>query len=318
VKRLAGTIALLLALVGAESAPAATEVGSRCEGDTLLVAGIEGIVFPLATDASGALPTSSPISGVATQWSVRSGSTDTWVQRLKILRADTEAGNAQIVGEAPPQPVTKGSGPFPIRIPVQAGDRFGLNRPGGGALACNTGSPGDRVGETLGNGQPGQSEPFFPSTGYQLPLVVTIEPDIDGDGYGDETQEPCPNVITVQVPCPPVTFEQNVEAKKRAILVQAEVSSQASVQVFGRIGWQVRPSGDRDRRLIVGLNGGPACTVLPDRSATFRLPLGKAVKRRLGRLDASQSLRAKLTVRVIDLAGRVTTQRIRLRLPGRG
>jgi hypothetical protein len=58
----------------------------------------------------------------------------------------------------------------------------------------------DVVGSTLKNVQPGQSEPFFRSTGRQLPLSVTVEPDADGDDYGDESQEPCPEAITVQVP----------------------------------------------------------------------------------------------------------------------
>ncbi|HEU4392607.1 MAG TPA: hypothetical protein VFR04_03100 [Solirubrobacterales bacterium] len=323
-RRLAGTVGLLLALIGASSAPAAVEVGSDCESNALLVAGIEEIVFPLTTASPTTLPTSIPVNGIATRWTVRSGSTNTFYQRLKVLRTAT-GDTVQVVAEAPSQPVVKGSASFPIRIPVQAGDRFGLSGVGGGVIACVTGAAGDVVGATARNGQPGQSESFARLTGSQLALSVAVEPDADGDGYGDETQDGCPEAVAIQATCPRVTVVPKSTVKERAILVQVKVSSEASVQVFGQVSWKVRPrpaqgtmSRPRDHGLTVGLSAGGARTVLPSPDATFRLPLGRAVKRRLGRLDSSQALRARLTARITDLAGRVLEQQFRVRLPGRG
>jgi hypothetical protein len=236
---------------------------------------------------------------------------------LKVLRTIPGTNTVQAVAEAGPETVSKGSGPFPIRIPVLAGDRFGLNSPEGGAFACSS-VPGDEIGSTLRNPQPGESEPYFRSDEYQVALSVTVEADRDGDGYGDETQEPCPEAITIQVPCPVVTSKQRAELKKRAILVHSEVSSQASVQVFGQVAWQVRAKHDRNHRLILALDGGSARVISAGREATFRVPLSKPVMRRLGGIGPTQALRAKLTVEVTDLAGRVTRGQIRLRLPGRG
>jgi hypothetical protein len=316
---------LVLALMGVSNASAATEVGSQCESNSLLIVGIEGIVFPLTAASPNALPTSSPINGIATSWTVRSGSTDTWEQRLKVVRMTPRTNTVQVVAETPPHSIAKGSGPLPIRIPVQAGDRFGLNRPGGGALACMTGSTGDTVGATLRNGQPGESEEFFSETGYQPALSVTVEPDRDGDGFGDETQDGCSEVASLQIPCPQVTLAPKLTVKKRAILVSVRVSSEASVQVFGQVSWKVQAklgqgtaNRSSDRGLTVGLSAGNARTVLASGEAAFRLPLGKAVMRRLGRLGPNQALRAKLTARVTDLAGRVTEPRFQVRLRGRG
>lgn len=325
-RRLAGAVTLMLALMGVGSASAATEVGSQCESDSLLIVGIEGIVFPLAAASPSALPTSSPINGIATSWTVRSGSTDTWNQRLKVVRVIPKTSIVQVVDETPPHPIAKGSGgPFPIRIPVQAGDRFGLNRPGGGALTCTTGSTGDTVGATQRNGQPGEGEEFFPGSGYQPALSVTVEPDADGDGFGDETQDGCSEVALLQIPCPQVTLAPKPNVKERAILVGMRASSEASIQVFGQVSWKVRPKSAQeaanrssDQGLTVGLSAGKARTVLPGKEATFRLPLGKAVMRRLGRLEPNQALRARLTARVTDLAGRVTDWRFQARLRGRG
>lgn len=310
-----GLIALLLFLGGGGSAGAAVEVGSHCDANVIYVPGIEGTIFPLAAPSPGDLATSSPINGVATSWTV--GSSDNFNQRLKVLRTFPATDTVQAVAEAGPELVTKSSGPFPIRIPVLAGDRFGLNSPQGGALACSAG-PGNVIGTTVRNPQPGESEPYFSDEGYQVAVSVTVEPDLDGDGYGDETQEPCPEAIDIQVPCPAVAFQQRAELKDRAILLYLNVSSQASAQVFGQVAWQVRASDHRNHRLIVALNGGRIRTIPPRREATFRLPLSQPVIKRLGRLKPTQALRAKLTAEVTDLAGRVIRHRIRVRLPGRG
>lgn len=263
---------LLFALAGAQGADAATEVGSHCEANTILIPGIEGTAFSLANASPGSLPTSSPINGVTTSWKVWSGSTDKFQQRLKVLRTAPGTNTVEAVAEAGPESVSKGSGPFPIRIPVLAGDRFGLNSPEGGVLVCSADSE-SLIGTTVGNPQPGESETYFSSKGSQVALSVVVEPDLDGDGFGDETQEPCPALITRQV----------------------------------------RADKGRNHRLIVGLSGGPIRTVKPDVAATFRLPLGRTVKRRLNRLKPAQYLRARMTARVTDLAGRVTERPLRLR-----
>jgi hypothetical protein len=49
----------------------------------------------------------------------------------------------------------------------------------------------------------------------------------------------------------------------------------------------------------------------------FRVPLSKLILRRLSRITPQQSLRALMTVRSTDIAGKVTDQRRRLRLKGR-
>jgi hypothetical protein len=320
VKRLAGMLCLMFTLLAGGTASAATEVGSKCEAGSLLIVGHEGMVFPLEYGSSGALPVSTPVSGVATSWTSRSKSTDAFSQRLKVLRLAPDGSTVGVTAETETQEVKKGSGPFPIRIPVQAGDRFGLNSPNGGAVTCQTGNPNDVLGTTLTDAQPGQNEEFFPVTGSQLALSVTVEPDTDSDGYGDETQDGCPEVATVQLPCPRVEVTSKATVKERAILVQVAVSSPASVQVFGQVSWKVRQTrgadAPRDRGLTVGLSAGPTRVV--QSTAVFRVPLGKSVKRRLGRLGPRQALRVKLNARVTDLAGRITERPFRVRLPGRG
>jgi hypothetical protein len=114
---------------------------------------------------------------------------------------------------------------------------------------------------------------------------------------------------------------------KRAILVSVRVSSPARVMVYGQVGWNYRPRPHRrggtakgaaakKRRLIVGLDGGEK-DVFAGRRARFAVRLPGLVLRRLNRLGPNQSVRAKLTIRTTDLAGRIKHHRLRVKLRGR-
>jgi hypothetical protein len=158
------------------------------------------------------------------------------------------------------------------------------------------------------------------------PMVATVEPDRDKDGYGDETQDGCPWNAALQTECPPVTPKvDSIAPKEKAILIGVEVSSQAQVQVFGQVSWQVRQKAGQGagrarrggRGLTVGLSAGAARTVLPGMVASFRVPLTKALLRRLGRLAPRQALKAQITIRTTDLAGRENDRVLTVKLRGR-
>jgi hypothetical protein len=314
------TIVTATMSLGASNAFAATEVGNRCEANSSVIAGFEGILFPLGDGTSGALPASVPIPGIATQWTARKQGLDSFFERLKVLRLTSEPEKVAIVAESPREEVSHGHGTFSIRIPVQVGDRFGLNGPLG-ALACPPVAPGEIAGLTTANGSPGSTERFSEYVGGQAAVSVIVEPDADGDGYGDETQDKCPTNAALQAKCPPVVAKSEAEAKRKSIVVEVGVSSEALIDVYGQVGWGYKPSpklktaGAKPTRLIVGLSG-PKKTVLPGKRVPFRVPLPKSVLRRLGKLTPKQSLTAKLTVSCTDLAGRVKHQRLDLKLKG--
>ena len=98
--------------------------------------------------------------------------------------------------------------------------------------------------------------------------MATVEDDRDGDGYGDETQDKCPTNPALQTECPPVVAKSKAEAKRKSIVVEVGVSSEALIDVYGQVGWGFKPNpklktaGAKPTRLIVGLSG-PRKTVLP-------------------------------------------------------
>lgn len=155
-------------------------------------------------------------------------------------------------------------------------------------------------------------------TDRQATVSLAGEPDRDGDGYGDETEDGCPWNAAVQVECPPVTVKvRSTAVTRRAIVIELGVSSEARVQAFGQVSWQVSEGHGRKHGLAVGLSAGEPRTVLPGTVASFRVPLTKAVLRRLGRISPRKALRARMSIRVTDLAGRENDRVLTVKLHGR-
>jgi hypothetical protein len=122
---------------------------------------------------------------------------------------------------------------FSVRTPVQAGDRIGLRIPGAtpGCLS-NTNLPGDHIGVAV-DAPIGSPTPFAAPSGYRFNVAAVVEPDADGDGFGDETQDQCPGNASAHGACPvpettitkaPKTVKTN---KKQVTVTFAFKSSEA-------------------------------------------------------------------------------------------
>jgi hypothetical protein len=140
----------------------------------------------------------SPISGVVVSWAVRGGSGPL---TLRILTGNR--GGASSETRTPP---TAGTESFLTRLGIAAGDRVGVDLPTGFVSQIGvrqpTGTAIDSWAPSLGS-QTRAPNSSFPD--YELLLNATIEPDADGDGFGDETQDACPTNGTTQGACPSTT-----------------------------------------------------------------------------------------------------------------
>lgn len=317
-------IVLALSAIGAANASAATEFGSDCAANASQP---NYTLVGLAKAPGSTLPLTAPNAGVLTAWTVRVDPSafveESDQLKLDVFRSQTNASKLQNIGESSEEKVVHGINSFKTRIPVQAGDRLGLYGPNSpGTLGCNTGVDGDEMGGLHGATPLGSVNVFPPSPKFQVPVSATLEPDADGDGYGDETQDGCPKSAAYHEACPTVTFSSHAAAKKRSIVVRVGVSSEALIDVYGQVGWGYEPSpklktaGSKLTRLIISLSG-PKKTVLPGKQVPFRVPLRKAVLRRLGKLTPKESLTAKLTVSCTDLAGHIKHRRLDVTLRGR-
>src|SRR5262245_13520566 len=198
VRRVSGA-ALLAALALVAPALAATTVGSslRARAD---------YSTSCRSDSGCTLLGSAAVArpGVVVRWRLRTATRG--VVRLRVLRAGAGVSS----GEA--ERLTRRHAPgrdtsyvFTTRQPVEAGDELALDvgpgaaavlhrRPGGGAVTVF--APAIPDGALGGAGTA--------VSGAELLLSADVEPDADGDGFGDETQDNCPSIANDQTsnPCP--------------------------------------------------------------------------------------------------------------------
>jgi hypothetical protein len=301
--------AFAILLLGATSASAATQAGNNCTGNEVAE---NYTLYGLANGGGNPLPATIPAAGVVTKWTFNVEPIPPGLvsQRLKILRS--VGGNQYLaVGESALSPISGGLNTFSTRISVQAGDLIGTS----GALEgfpftfyCQTGNPGDRLGVIVGNPPVGSTSPQAEEApGLQVPVTVFVEPDADNDGFGDETQDACPQSAAFQTPCPPVALSTSSQVTKGSVTIIVTSSTAAPVTVKGvaRLG-----KGKKAK-----MNGGTQ-NLLPGTLNKYRLFFTKGLKNKLKELTPQQKVTLKVTVTGTSVSGAVTTKTLKVKLKG--
>jgi hypothetical protein len=154
-----------------------------------------GFITPLQAlqrSAAGTVPAVTR-AGVLTRFRLRSDPTGAYTH-LQVLRPDPTGGTYTIVAETGPvRPPDTGVATLDARLPVGPGDRLGARTDvldGGRGL----GTVVRRAQDVLDFQQPGPllGDQWIPGTGetdaYRLLVQADVEPDADGDGKGDVSQ----------------------------------------------------------------------------------------------------------------------------------
>jgi hypothetical protein len=315
---LAGIVAIvgvaMCALLGAASAFGAQQMGDPC---TATETSNAPTAIVLNNNMSGAaLPVDAPpeAAAVITKWKVDApaGLGAVAEQLLAFKQVEEEAD--QLVGESSLESVVGGAAnEFTTRIPIPEYGHIGLRGPNG-ALLCS--APMHLAGTVSEPWAVGEMRRFIISVGIGVPVIATLEPDRDHDGYGDETQDGCPAEPLIHTACPFVRLMPGAKVYRRGILVEVSTGDPTKVEVSGQVAWGYRPKpGGPNKRLIVGLSGD-AQEVGQNATVPFWLPLPKSVQRRLGKLTSKEKLKATLTIVATDIVGHQTTREMSLRLPG--
>jgi hypothetical protein len=151
----------------------------------------------------------SPISGVVVGWRIKTGG-GAFNARPRIVSNNTGVA----VGDTVPVPSAAATYQFPARLPIQVGQVVGVDvsglSPGSSAQITFSGLNAgtfNRWDIALGAGDMGT--PTMTNSNIELLVNADVEPDADGDGYGDVTQDACPDVASRHLePChdpPPTT-----------------------------------------------------------------------------------------------------------------
>jgi hypothetical protein len=209
---------------------------------------------------------------------------------------------------------------------IAAGDRLGLGftktsyafnfLAGGAPRLCRS---------RLGADHPVDTAASY-DTNCQAEVLIsgTVEPDADGDGFGDETQDGCPSNAAIQGDCPvppqvrdthaptaklggPRT--QDVVAKRR-VVVYVTSNEAARLSASGAISL---PGASRVLKLRSAVKSVGAQT-----RTRLELKLGRKVVRRIRRaLRRGAKLRARVTVTARDAAGNAASARRTIRIKHR-
>jgi hypothetical protein len=298
--------ALSISLLGAAGASAATEFGDTCNGNEPTETPVT--LFELSA-SNNPLPPAAPVSGVLTRFKVNlSPEAPAFPVSLKVLR-QTGPNTVQIVGEANGN-VAGGPNNLSARIPVQTGDRLGFFSPSTfGAVICKEEGGTGVLGGYEGGGSPGASATFvsIPVTEARVPLSAVIEPDADNDGFGDETQDGCPQSATTQTACPPVALSTSKQVRKGSVTIIVTSSTAAPVTVKG-----VAKLGKGKK---AKLNGGTQ-SLVPGALGKFTLFFTKPLKKKLKELPPKRSVRLNVTVSGTSVSGVVSTKTLKVKLKG--
>jgi hypothetical protein len=301
---------LAISLLGTAGASAATQAGNNC---TVNKAEENLTLYGLANGPGNPLPATIPVSGVITKWTFNGPpglEPGIFTQTLKILRR--VGGNQfQVIGESAPSPISGGLNTFSTRVPVLAGDIIGSVGFVEGftvSFYCQTGNSGDRLGVINGNPSLGSTaSQTEEGAGYQIPATVFVEPDADNDGFGDETQDACPQSAAFQTPCPPVALSTSTQVKKNSVTILVTSSAAAPVTVKG-----VAKLGKGKK---AKLNGGTQ-NLLPGTINKYRLFFTKGLKNKLKDLSPQKKVTLKVTVSGTSVSGAVTTNTLKVKLRG--
>ena len=157
-----------------------------------------------------------PQDGVITSWSFHGSDAERSFVTLRVYRplpAGTPNGGPDQfmpVGDGGPVLAFEGDRDFvtQTRIPVQAGDIVGLRAADLAGLTPGTCAAAGGATDTyrfLQGTAPtdlGVGTSYVETSGLKMDVSADVEPDADGDGFGDETQDACPRLATTQEPCP--------------------------------------------------------------------------------------------------------------------
>jgi hypothetical protein len=157
-----------------------------------------------------------PHDGVITSWSFHgSDAQDTFVT-MRVYRPEPagtpDGGPDQFMPVGDGGPVAPHNGDQELvtrtRVPVKSGDIIGLlgtqfaGLPAG--RCASTGGTGDTYRFLQGTvpTDVGVVTNYVETSGLKIDVSAVVEPDVDGDGFGDDTQDACPRLASTQDACP--------------------------------------------------------------------------------------------------------------------
>jgi hypothetical protein len=311
-KNWTGALAATLTLAFFWTPAAATaEVG----GDPCVADGTEAGATMIGLDNQPSEPFMQPNvppegTWIVTGWRVQVGAGIGPIAQQLVISHQRGEETDQKMAESALETLVPGTNEFATRLPASEYDHVGLSGPAG-ALICH--HPMNVAGRVANPFALGEERHFEILVNVGVPVVVNLERDIDGDGYGDQTQDECPWLAAAHENCAGIDLTVVPTVTKRAIRLEIRTGSPTNTSVTGTIGW--RRAG-APGRVVVGLDR-EVPEVPFEGTASVRLPLPKSVKQHLAKLPRSQWVRARITFLADNEKTAPVREVLLLKLPGR-
>jgi hypothetical protein len=164
-----------------------------------------------------------PFAGVLTSYSTRTRPAAGSVRALAFV--DGATNHKTLVGKSSWTPVViNTNNTYAIRVPVPAGAKLGIAvNTNGMFCAIGVGLAGDMLAFATYNPDLSNDMSYGPSTGYRPDISAVLEPDVDGDTFGDVSQDLCPQSGLTQAACPAPDTTVTKAPKKRSNSRQAKI-----------------------------------------------------------------------------------------------
>jgi hypothetical protein len=295
-------------------------VGYRCTANAVVPNQTRLVAGQAGTDTLRVVPTGA--DSVITGWGVSVGAGIGPIAQQLVVFEPLGNGAYRKVAESRLETLSAGTNSFDARIPVKGGESVGLFGPSG-TLACNgeaeTSEPTEPISlRSEGSVQIGGTMSFQTESGVGTPLSSSVEPDNDGDGYGDYGQDRCLETASRGSDCPIGVSISQVKVNRRAILLEVTPAARARLRVRGEFLWHApadRPG--KPGRLVGADRETPTKLAGANDPRTFRVPLPRQVLRRLNRMRRGNSMVARIEVHVTDRHGWDSEERTRIAIWGR-
>ena len=308
--------AMSVSMAFAPTAGAATEFGTNCAGASPLPPNLT--VVQVAQAPGAALPLTAPFSGVVTKWksnvSIPLPPGFAFTQRLRVFRSSGPK-QFQTVGESPLEVMVSGINTHEARVPVQAGDRLGSIGAGTfGGMLCPTTSEADVVGIKEGDVPPGGRAEYPEAPKIQLSLSAVIEPDGDGDGFGDETQDKCPQSAALQEPCPATSIDAFSLPPGKGlvrILVTTNYETSVAVTASAKV-----PKGKKGKGTTTTALEPVTQVVTPGKLVSYTINFNGALKTALKGLSPKKSITLEIGASGKGILGTPVTDALTVKVKG--
>lgn len=300
-------IAIATALAFTAGASAATEIGSRC----LTVSGTSATFIQTVDPVTGP-GYGVPSAGVITKWGTNLPAVPALPMRLKLVRPAAAPNTWTVVAASDASNATTGMNEFSTRLPVTGGERLAMYS-STAAVYCASTDPAELIVRESPAIDTGVGATVTPTSTFaaKLAMYAVIEPDGDLDGYGDETQDLCPQSALHHAACPIVKVASVLlpGASSLQALVAVNTTAPVSISVSASV-----PSGRKSASAKTIRLKSITKTVLPGVLAQFKLKYTSKLLAALKQLPRSKKVKLKVTIRgtgIINVESKTRTVTLR-------